>query len=140
MLRTAQAFIDQLKEDNLKMKDSRDVENGKSVVVCGFNGKNNAVYDVFMIFDEDNVGVSLRVFRLVAVPEDRTNKIYDVVNDLNLRFRWVKFFCDHDSYVNVQEDATLNEADCGKTCVRMMMRAVAIIDAAYPDLMRAIWA
>jgi len=140
MLATAQAFIDEMERANMKPKHTRDLDDGKSLVVCGVNGKNNAHYDVFFFFDKDGTSLSMRVFKLVTFPEDRTDKVYDTLNELNRKFRWVKFFCDHECNVNVQEDAPLAPADAGKYCMRMLVRAAQIIDSAYPDLMRALWA
>ena len=43
MLNTAMRFMSECDRVGLKYRDCRDLDNGESVVVCGVNGKNNAI-------------------------------------------------------------------------------------------------
>ena len=140
MLQTAQAFVDEMAKKNVKCRQCRDLENGDSLVSYAIKGKNNAQYEIFFIFQTKEPTVCMRVFKLITFPEDRTARIYDAMNELNRKFRWLKFFCDDDCNVHVQEDEPLSAETAGPFCVGMLVRAIGIIEKAYPDLMRALWA
>ena len=140
MRKTARAFIDEMDRLGIKYNQGRDTDDGKSIVMCSVRGKNNAVYEVFFIFDQDDSSVCMQVFKLVTFPEDRTARIFDTLNELNRKYRWLKFYSDHDCNIHVQEDAALVGEDGGKYCVRMLLRIMKIIDEAYPEIMRALWA
>ena len=63
-----------------------------------------------------------------------------VCNDLNLQFRWVKFFLDKDKDVVATLDAMLDDNSSGAECVSLLMRIVNIVDDAYPQIAKARWA
>ena len=140
MLKTAQAFIDELDRLGIKPEKAYDMTDGKSVVVCSRSGRHNAWYEVFFVFDRDESGVCMHILRLVTFPEDRTGQVFDALNALNRKYRWLKFYSDNDCNIHVQEDAPLHGENGGKYCVRMLKRATRIIDDTYPDIMRALWA
>lgn len=140
MLQSAQIFMQALEKEDLKYKDARDLKDGSSLVVCGFNGKNTR-YDIAFIFDSDDRSVSVRVFRLVSgCPEDSTLRMLDAINEINAKYRWVKFYLDKDQDINVQLDAYVNHSVDDNICLFLLMRTVKIIDECYPTLMRALWA
>ena len=141
MLKTAQQFLDALQRANLKWKDSRDMDDGNSLVVCGVSGKNNARYDVLFIFDANGESAAVRVFKLItSCPEDKTLKMLDAINDLNNKYRWVKFCLDKDQDVSVQMDAYVNGDTDGMICVKLLLRIMKIIDESYPTFMHILWA
>ena len=140
MLKTAQQFLDALQRANLKWKDSRDMDDGNSLVVCGVSGKNNARYDVLFIFDANGESAAVRVFKLItSCPEDKTLKMLDAINDLNNKYRWVKFCLDKDQDVSVQVDAYVNGDTDGMICVKLLLRIMKIIDESYPTFMHILW-
>lgn len=138
MQNTALRFMSECDRVGLKYRDSRDLEGGQSVVVCGVNGKNNARYDILFIFDQDGRAVSLRVFGLVNFPEEKTEAVMDLANDLNAHYRWLKFFVD-ESKVNAQCDAIINDETSGRICVELMLRTMRIVDDIYPRFMHVLW-
>ena len=139
MLNTAMRFMSECDRVGLKYRDSRDMDDGKSLVLCGVNGKNNARYDVAFIFDADGHSVSVRVFNFVTFPEDRWTRMLDVVNELNGTYRWLKFFTKGEG-INVQCDAIISEETSGRICVELLVRTMKLIDDVYPSFMRALWA
>ena len=138
MLNTALRFMSECDSAGLKYRDSRDLDDGNSLVVCGINGKNNARYDVVFIFDKDEHSVQLRIFGLVNFPGEKADAMLKVANDVNLRYRWLKF-CTFDNKVNVHGDAIISDTTSGKICVELLVRTASIVDGAYPDFMRALW-
>ena len=139
MLNTAMRFMSECDRVGLKYRDSRDMDNGESLVVCGVNGKNNARYDVLFIFDKDGHSVSLRIFGLIAFPEEKWAAILDIANELNGFYRWLKFYVKEDK-VNVQHDAVISEETSGPICVELLLRTMKIIDDVYPKFMHVLWA
>ena len=138
MLNTALRFMSECDQVGLKYRDSRDLENGQSVVICGVSGKNNARYEILFFFDGDERTVSLRIFALVNFPEEKTEAVMDIANDLNAHYRWLKFYID-ESKVNAQCDAIINDENSGRICVELMLRTMRIIDEIYPRFMHALW-
>ena len=138
MLNTALRFMSECDRMGLKYRDSRDLNDGSSLVACGVQGKNNARYDVRYIFDKDGHSVSLRVFGLVIFPEEKWAGMLDAVNEVNGTYRWLKFFT-KDDRVNVQGDAIINDDTSGKICVELLVRTMKIVDDVYPRFMRVLW-
>ncbi len=138
MLNTAMRFMSECDSAGLKYRDSRDLDDGNSLVVCGVSGKNNARYDVLFIFDKDGHSVSLRVFGLVTSSEEKWAAMLDAVNSVNATYRWLKFFM-KDDRVNVQCDAIISDETSGKVCVELLVRTMRIVDEAYPSFMRVLW-
>ena len=109
MLNTALRFMSECDRAGLKYRESRDMDDGNSVVVCAVNGKNNARYDVVLIFSQDERNVSLRVFNILNFPEEKALDIMKLCNELNGRYRWVKLFTRQD-HLELQVDAVISEA------------------------------
>jgi len=138
MLNTAMRFMSECDRVGLKYRESRDLDDGGSLVVCGVNGKNNARYDVVYIFDKDGASVSMRVFGLLAYPDEKWAPMLDVVNELNGAYRWLKFFAKDDK-INAQCDAVINDETSGKICVELLLRTMKIVDDVYPRCMHVLW-
>lgn len=138
MLEAAQSFMRELDAMNWKYREPRETDDGKVVVSCGVNGK-SARYDLFFIFDADGRSMGIRTPELAKVPIDKKLPIMDLINQLNMRFRWIKFFIDGEENINAQIDTVLRGDAPGKTGVEMMVRMFKIIDEAYPQFMRTIW-
>ena len=138
MLNTALRFMSECDRAGLKYRESRDMDDGNSVVVCAVNGKNNARYDVVLIFSQDERNVSLRVFNTLNFPEEKALDIMKLCNELNGRYRWVKLFTRQD-HLELQIDAVISEETSGPVCVELLVRTMKIVDEIYPQFMKALW-
>ena len=138
MQNTALRFMSECDRVGLKYRDSRDLDDGQSLVVCGVNGKNNARYDVVFVFGKDGRDVLLRVTGLVAFPEEKWGPMLELVNELNGNYRWLKFDVKPER-VDAQCDAVIDEDTSGRICVELMLRTMRIIDDAYPKFMHVLW-
>lgn len=136
MLRTAEAFMEACRAQEWKWKDSRDLENGKSLVVCGINGEDTH-YDVRFFFDQTEESVAIRVFGITRATQETFAKLLITCNQLNNKFHWMKFCIDDDQDVNVEHDAVISVESAGEVCVELLRWLMGIVDKAYPDLMRA---
>lgn len=93
---------------------------------------------VFLSSDDDN-DVSVRVMRLVKVPENKRTAVLKVINDLHCRFRYVNFVLDKDGDVRMDYDMPLRTSNVGAVAKEICSRMVNIGDKVYPELMKAIW-
>ncbi len=112
---------------------------GSSIVEAGFpidNGPN--VIMRFISTDDDN-DVAIRIFELISVTEDKRKSVTDAINQLNDRFRYLKFVMDEDGDISVEYDLCMHTNNVGPVCFEIFARAMSILDKAYPVLMRAIW-
>ena len=139
MMNSVVQFEEEMKRVGFKYRQPEELSDGKVVISCGIEGV-CARYDVFFFFDPDEHSVSIRIFNLLKVPIDKMSQIMEMNNSLNGHYRWIKFFTDDDSKVNVQADAIISPETSGKIAVEIMARAMKIIDEIYPRFMKAIWA
>ena len=75
---------------------------------------------------------------VVKVAENKVEKAYALCNELNEKFRWVKFYVDSDRDIRVQLDAIMSEDNAGEVCREIVYRMVNIIDGAYIEIVRAL--
>lgn len=83
--------------------------------------------------------MSVRVFGLLRVDDDQRARILPALNELNVKYRFVKFCCDGDGDVNVEYDYPVNSISPAASAKEMVIRFTQIIDDAYPVLMRSLW-
>ena len=105
-----------------------------------FTVENGAPYRIhFLVSDEDN-DVSMRVFSLVKVEEEKRDNVIQVLNNLNVQYRYTKFVCDKDGDVNVEYDYPLTGSNPAESAEEMVIRFAQIVREAFPQIMRAVWA
>ena len=139
MLNTAIAFMAECDRAQIKYRDTQEVDNGASVVLCGFTGKHNNRYDAAVIFDANEKSAGVRVFKLANVSEEKRGQVLATLNHINSTYRWIKLTLHDNGDVNVEADALISQETVGRVMVELMLRAVKIVDEAYPELMRAVW-
>ena len=140
MLNTALRFMSECERRNIKYHDSHDMDDGKSIVICSFNGKNVARLDIFCIFDAGEKTAGLRVFKLAIVPEEKRSQLLGTLNEINRSYRWLKFIMADDGSISMECDAIISAENSGEICIELMVRAMTVSEEVYPRLMRAIWA
>ena len=52
----------------------------------------------------------------------------------------MKFYLDEDNDVIANGDVMFDEQNAAEACIELIMRTASIIDDAYADIMKAIWA
>lgn len=92
------------------------------------------------ISNDDDGDVEVRAFSLAHIPDERLAGALKLVNELNRRFRYVKFVIGEDNDVNAEYDLPLRNANIGPCATEMFIRCMKIIDVALPELMHLIWA
>lgn len=103
----------------------------------------------------DNMSVKIRLISLredeefkilsedfAKIPQEKLAAGYQLINKMNRTYKFVKFTIDDDGDVSCQWDlpTSLPNEVVGKLGVEIVMRMSNIIDNAYPEFMKLIWA
>ena len=127
----------------LRYLDSRGVkyqDEGTYRVSVSYKGENVSSIKVAVVFDDDGDGlVAMRCWSLGSVKNDKYAKTLLTCNELNERFRWVKFYIDRDQDICAALDAVIDIDTCGAECHQLVTRMVSICDDAYPEFMKVMW-
>ena len=139
MHKMTRKIYEELKRDgNLKVFTD-DVGNS-SQVWLQFGIKNGGSYRIRFISTDDDNDVAVRVFGMVSIDAGQQAKILPVLNKLNSKYRYVKFVLDKASDINLEYDYLVRCPDPSVSAKEIMIRIVKIVDEAYPEIMRAMWA
>ena len=85
--------------------------------------------------------VGMRLYSLVyQVPKAKQKKMLEAVNELNLKYRFLRFYMDDDGDVSVAYDFPdrLDDASIGKAAFEILVRTLKVMSMAYPALMEAL--
>ena len=125
--------------DSVNMKYDIVGDDGEAIS-AGFSLDNREPLRVIMHFDSDCESVKLVAYDLAKFPADRKDRMYKVCNDLNAKYRWIKFYVDEkDNTITAEDDAVIQIDSCAKETVQCCIQLVQIADEAYPEIQKAIW-
>ena len=131
------------KETYLRYMDSKGIKYtdlGENLVRVSYSCSNIKSVPVIVVFDKDGENlVQFVCTEVAAFKDDKLAPGLVVCNAMNAKYRWVKFYLDSDQDVRVEADALVSMDSVGEECAQMVSRMVNIIDAAYPEFMRALW-
>lgn len=129
-------FTKFMEENGIKYTEKNDHH-----VIVSFSGKNNQAIKIHVDFNENGDGmVQLYAWDIGNFGGDKTAKGVEVCNELNAKYRWVKFYLDKDKDVCVSTDSYICEDNAAYVCLSLVRRMVSIADEAYPTFMKALWA
>ena len=115
-------------------------ENGE-VLIAGFSMENRDGMMIIMHFDEGDGTAKVLTQNPAKIPVTSVEKMIKVVNDLNKRFRWIKFYIDEsDNTITAEDDAIIQLDSCGMEMLQCCIQLAKISDDAYPIIMKAIYA
>ena len=124
----------------LESKDTKASQVDDDVLRIGWNFDGSSI-DIFFQFDESDTHVHLEGINFVTVPEDKYDRMYKVLNQVNNEYKLVKFTLDEENgQIIARDDAVIQLDSCGEECFELMIRMVQIVEDAYPTLMKGIWA
>ena len=126
-------------QKELKYKEFRELLDGATLMVAGFNGE-KVTFDVMLVFDAQDHTVMIRTGKLAKVPVDRQVDVYAALNELNRNYRWARFFVDNENDIVIQMDHIVSAGESPDAVMELVFRMVKIVDESYPKMMRAIWA
>lgn len=128
-------FID-LKGEKYEVVDDRTIR-------FSYRGENMPAIHINLRFDEDGKSASLLCYSIAKIKDDNVfskAKAQAVCNDLNLRWRWTRFFIDTDDEFTAACDAVIDTYTAGEECLELVNRVASIIDDSYPLIMQSVWA
>ena len=128
----AELFIANLESKKLKY-EVRELGDETLVSFPYDNRKTNFVF----AGDEGDHAQMMTV--LESVPDDKYVDVVLACNQVNARFRFVKFVVDKDNDVVVFTDAILDPSSAGDECFELLVRSLKIISDAKPTVMKAIY-
>ncbi|MCI6093894.1 MAG: YbjN domain-containing protein [Christensenellales bacterium] len=116
------------------------LSSGSSYVSASFTGDNAKGVDVSFLSSDNDNDVSVRAFSVVKFSEAKIPAMILLANQLNNKYRFVKFTVDTDDQdLNVEYDFPEKTDDVGRTAVELFWRFAKIIDEAYPQMMKTLW-
>ena len=138
MFKMTTAIYNALKKDG-DLKVFTEEYEKSSEVWLQFGIKNGGSYRIKFISRDDDNDVAVRVFGIISVEEDQKEKLLPALNELNNKYRFMKFVLDDDGDVNMEYDYPLRDPDPAASAQEMVIRIVKMVDDAYPLLMRRLW-
>lgn len=118
-----------------------------SHVIAGVSG-NECQYRVLYISRDDDSDVSVRVFNLIQFPEEKLPQMLIKTNEMNNKYRFVKFVLDKsDNTIGIEFDFPLSQGNVGEMAKEILFRLMRMIDGnpekgeqgVYSEFMSAVW-
>lgn len=113
-------------------------DNGEAMLMT-YGGKNTD-YKLFILFDDNSKSCDLKAVDIVKVPEERRERVIMALNRINSTYRWVTFYLSDDGTVVARDDAIIDLDTCGDEVDQCLFQLCGIVDEAYPEIMKAIYA
>lgn len=106
----------------------------QSILVTGFTG--NADNYKFIFVKDGIVGndVALRILGISHCSDDNYDRAYEVLNELQLKYRFLRFTIDTDGDINGEYDFPTAYEEIGKGIVEMCLRLTLILDDCLTEL------
>ena len=126
--------VDYLRREGIKFEQLKDY-----VLKITYTGDNLNSIPIILSFDEDgDPMISCRCWNIANFKNKEPAGIL-ACNELNTKYRWVKYYIDKDSDVVAELDALIDEYSCGEFCLTLVRKMVNIIDDSYETFMKARW-
>ena len=130
-----QLFLDYMDSNGIRYSD-RD----EYCVRVTYEGENLKSIPIYVFFDKDGDPIiQMKCWEILNFKNNEA-KAYVVCNELNAKYRWIRFYLDNDADIVTDCDAYIDEDTCGEECMKLVRRMVNITDEAYPVLAKALWA
>ena len=121
-----QLFIDKLdREEKYYIKNEEN-----NAVSLSYQGENFESLTFTVIFDDDGLSISIRAYSIVRFKKNQLNDAYKFCNDMNNKFRWVKFFIDYEDDLTASLDAVITPDTADEECYELLCRTISIVDSA----------
>ncbi len=127
------AYMTYMKENKIYFSDRDELS-----LSVTYSCENAGSVTVYVRFDDDDSGCAhFSVSGIASCDASSRNAGLAACNQLNSRYRWVKFYLDSDNKVAADSDAMAFPETSGEVFSLLVQRMVTVIDAAYPKLLEA---
>lgn len=128
-------YMRYMDENGIKYSDVRE-----RVVRVSYSGDNLKSIPVYVYFSEnDEPRVRLACSSIAHFEDNKLAAGLIACNELNRKYRWVKFYVDEENDIIAEDDAIIDATSCGPELRELVVRMVDIIDKGYPTIMQAKW-
>ena len=134
MVINAEMFLATLKAKEIKYM-LREIDNGGAVIGIMFD---SIVTSVIFEGNDDGKHVAFRT-ELEKCPADKITDIMVVLNSLNEKYRWEKFYISTSGNIRVEDDAIVSPETAGEECFELLIRTVSIIKEVRPVILKAMY-
>ena len=129
-----QMCMEYMRREKIRYEDVREF-----VLKITYTGANFSTIPIYIYFDEDgDANIAVKSWNVANFAGQRDAAIV-LCNELNEKYRWVKFYVDEDADVVAELDAMIPEQNCGPVCMNVVRRVTSVVDDAYPFFMRELW-
>ena len=101
-----------------------------NMVTLGFHGNNFDELTFTVIFDDDGRSIAIRAYSIVRFKKNQLQDAYKFCNDMNNKFRWIKFFIDFEDDLTASLDAVISPDTAPAECYELLERTIQIVDSA----------
>ena len=105
-----------------------DLHDERPVVFLKYQGENFNKLTFTFFFDDDGHSLSLKVYTILKFQQDQLASAYIFANEMNKKYRWIRFYIDDDNELTADIDAVISESTVGEGCYELLSRAVDIVD------------
>ena len=131
-----EAFCGKLDEIRCHYQRATDSK-GQEMLSLGLSGDNFSGLQFFVLFDDDT-SAQIRCY-ICKFPPNKNLLALQVVNQLDIKYRWTKFFVESSGAVGATADMKATEDAAAEILFHLLCRMNGIIDDAYPILMKTIY-
>ena len=129
-----QMCMEYMRREKIRYEDVREF-----VLKITYTGGNFSTIPIYIYFDENGEStIAIKCWN-VANFAGQTDLAVTLCNELNKKYRWVKFYVDEDADVVAELDALISLDDCGAACMNFVQRMTSVVDDAYPIFMHELW-
>ena len=129
------AFMAYMDQNGIKYTDVNERR-----VDVKYSGDNLNTINVVVVFDEKDADAARFVcWGIGTFKDDKYPNAILVCNEMNAKYRWVKFYVDKDKDVAAELDAHFTEQSVGSVCMEIVRRVVNITDEVYPSFAKILF-
>ncbi len=112
----------------------------ENVVRIHFAGENMPGIMIVVVFDDDGDNwAELACSGIGRFKDQKFAPGLFLCNQLNNKYRYVKFHIDEEKDVIVRGDCHMNPATAPQDCMEMVNLLASLVDDSYPEFMRILW-
>lgn len=125
------------KLDEIKCNYNKTEKDGKEIISIGLSGDNFSGIHFLVLFD-NNTSAQIKCC-ICKFAEDKNLLMLQVVNQLNIQYRWTTFSALPSGIVDVSIDIEATEDTASEVLFSGLCRMHTIVDKVYPILMKAVY-
>ena len=110
----------------------------KSVLFTGMTGNADSYRIIFVKDGDIGNDVALRIMKIGNCAPYQYDRVREVINELQLKYRFLRFTIDNDGDINGEYDFPTAYEDIGKGAVEMCLRLTMILDDCVPRIKQVI--